>query len=58
MKDYLTHILKIDTSSGDMNEKVDHWLDSFEKFHNKYIIMPSLSLNELFLEESFFVTVR
>ena len=25
MKQYSTHILKIDTSSGDMNEKVDHW---------------------------------
>ena len=23
-KQYFTHILKIDTSSGDMNEKVDH----------------------------------
>ena len=49
--------LKIDTSIGDMNEKVDHWLDSFEKFHNKYILMPSQSLNSLFLEESLFVTV-
>ena len=34
--------IKNDTSSGDMDERVDHWLDSFEKFHNKYIIMPSL----------------
>ena len=42
MKDYLNHILKSDTSSGDMNEKVDHWLDSFENFHKKYIIMASL----------------
>ena len=41
MKQYLTHILKSDTSSGDMNEKGDHWLDSFEKFHKKYIIMTS-----------------
>ena len=54
MKHYLTHILKSDTSSGDMNEKVDHWLDSFEKFHKKYIIMPSQSLNSSFLEESFY----
>ena len=57
MKHYLTHILKRYTSSGDMNEKVDHWLDYFEKFHNKYIIMPSQSLNYSFLEDSFFVTV-
>ena len=39
-KQYFTHISKIDTSSGDMNEKVDHWLDSFENFHKKCIIMP------------------
>ena len=39
MKYYLTQILKSDTLSGDMNEKVDHWLDSFEKFHKKYIIL-------------------
>ena len=41
MKHYLTQIFKSDTSSGDMNENLDHWLDSFEKFHKKYIIMPS-----------------
>ena len=57
MKYYLNHVLKNDTSSGDMGEKVDHWFDSFEKFHKKYIIMPSLSLNYLFIEESLFVTV-
>ena len=57
MKQYLTHILKSDTSSGDNNEKVDHWLYSFEKFHNKCIIMPSESLNSSFLEESLFITV-
>ena len=32
MKQYSTHILKSDTPSSDMNEKVEHWLDSFEKF--------------------------
>ena len=41
MEQYFTHILKSDSSSGDMNEKVDHWLDSFEQFHKKYIILPS-----------------
>ena len=41
MKHYLTHILKIDTPSGDMNEKVDYWFDSLEIFHKKYSIMPS-----------------
>ena len=53
MKHYLTNILKSDTSSGDMNEKVYHWLYSFGKFHKKYIIMPLESLNSSFLEESF-----
>ena len=48
MKHYLTNILKRDTSSGDMDEKVDHWLDPFEKFHNKYIITPVESLNYSF----------
>ena len=50
MKQYSTHILKSDTSTVDMNERVDHWLDSFEKFHKKYIIMPSELLHSSFLE--------
>ena len=58
IKDYWTHRLKNDTSSGDMNKIVYHWLDSFEKFHKKFIIMPSLSLNSLLIEESLFVTVQ
>ena len=45
--------LKSDTSSGDMNEKIDHWLDPIEKFHKKYIIIPLQSLNSSSLEESF-----
>ena len=57
MKQYSTHIFKSDTSSVDMNEEVDHCLDSFVKFHQKYIIMTSESLNSYFLEESLFVTV-
>ena len=36
MKNYLTHILKSDSSSGDINEKVEHWLVYFEKFAKKY----------------------
>ena len=51
MKDYWTHVFKNDTSSGDMDEKVDHWFDSFENFHKKYIIMPSLSLNICLLKK-------
>ena len=58
VKDYWTRILKNDTSSDDMDEMVDHWLVSFENFHKKYIIMPSLSLDTLLIEDSFFVTFR
>ena len=58
VKYYWTRVLKNDTSSGDMDEKLDNWLDSFEKFYKKYIIMPSLFLNSLLIEESLFVTVR
>ena len=58
MKHYFTNILKSDTSSGDMNEKVDHWLYSFEKFHKKYIILPLESLNSSFLEDILYITVR
>ena len=57
MKHYLTNILKSYTSSYDVNEKVDHWLYSFENTHKKYIIMPLESLNYLFLEESLYITV-
>ena len=41
-----------------MVEKVYHWFDSFENFYKKYIIMPSILLNSLFIEESLFVTVQ
>ena len=57
-KKYLTHILKSDTSSGDMNEKLGHWLDSFEKFYKKYIITPIESYNYSFPEESRYIAVR
>ena len=57
MKKYSTYILKGDTSSGDMNEKVDHSLDFFENSHKKYIIIPSESLYYSLLEESVFITV-
>ena len=58
MKKYSIPILKSDTSIGDMNEKVDNWLDYFENIHKKYIIMPSESLNSPLLEESLFITFR
>ena len=57
IKHSLTNTLKGETSSGDMNEKGDHGLDSFENFHKKYIIMPLESLNYSFLGESLYITV-
>ena len=39
MKHYFTKIFKSDTSSDGMNEKVDHWLDYFEKFHRRSILL-------------------
>ena len=58
MKHYLTHILKSDTSSGDMNEKVENCLNYFEECHKKYIIMPSQSLNYQFPEENLFSLIN
>ena len=55
IKDYLTHLFKNDNSSGYMDEKVDHWLDSFENstrsillfLHYRYhIIMGIIKINE------------
>ena len=50
--------IKSDTSDGDMDENIDHWLDSFEKFRKKYIIMTSEPLNYSFIEDSWFITFR
>ena len=41
-----------------MNELVDDCLVTFEEFHKQYIIIPSLSLDTLLIEEKPFVTVR
>ena len=50
--------IKIDTSSCDMNEKVEHWLDTFEKFHKKYIIIPFEWLNYYFFKGSLYIIVK
>ena len=42
VKDDWTRVLKNDTTSDDMDKMLDHWFFFFEKFHKKYIIMPSL----------------
>ena len=40
-----------------MNKKIDYWIDSFEKFHGQYIIMPAESSNFFVPGESIFITV-
>ena len=39
IRQYLCNILKCDTMSNDKMEKIYHWLDSFKKFHQQYIII-------------------
>ena len=58
VKDYWARVLKNDTTIYEMDELVDQCLLSFENFHKQYIIMPSLSLEPLLIEENPFVTVR
>ena len=41
-----------------MKQKIDHWLDNFEKFHQRYIIIKTESYNFSFPEESIYITVR
>ena len=41
MRQYLSNILKCDTLSDDMKVKIDHWLDYFQNYYEKYIIMPT-----------------
>ena len=42
VKRYWARVLKKDTTLYEMNELVDYCLVTFEKFHKKYIIIPSL----------------
>ena len=56
-RQYLTNILKCDTSSGDMKENINHWLDLFEKFHKKYVIIPKELYTTPFTEESRYIAV-
>ena len=58
MRQYLSNILKCDTSSDDTKENIDHWFDSFETFHKYYIIIPKESYYSSFTEESRYTAVR
>ena len=41
-----------------MKEKIDHWLDSFEKYRQQYIIMPTESYNSSVPKEIRYITAR
>ena len=58
MRIYLTNILKLDNSSDDMIKNIDHWLDSFKKFHKKYIILLTWSYHSSFPEDCRYTAVR
>ena len=57
VKGYWVRVLKKDTTLFEMNELVDDCLVTFEKFQKQYIIIPSLLLDPLLLEEKPFITV-
>ena len=52
------NIFKYDTPSDDTKEKIDHWLDYFEKFHKNHITMPTEPYHYLFPEESRNISVK
>ena len=57
-ENFFSNILKCDNSSDDMKEKIDHWLDSFEKFYKQYKTIPTESYKYSFPEESRYIAVR
>ena len=57
VKRYWARALIQEPTLSPMNEMVDDCLGTFEKFQKQYIIIPSLSLNPLLLEEKPFITV-
>ena len=57
MRQYLSNILKCDTQSDDTKKKIGNWLDSFEIFHQQYIIIPTESCNSSVTEESIYISV-
>ena len=55
MTQFLSNIIIWYTQSDAMKENLDYWLDKFEKFHQKYIIIPTESSNYSFPEESRYI---
>ena len=58
VKHYWARALIQEPTLSSMNKVVDDCLVKFENFQKQYIIIPSLSLNPLLLEEKPFITVR
>ena len=58
VKRYWARALIQEPTSSSMNKVVDDCLVKFDNFQKQYIIIPSLSLNLLLLEEKPFKTVR
>ena len=58
VKGYWSHVLTKNTTIFEMNELVDDCLFTFEIFQKQYIIILSLSLNPLLIEEKPFIIVR
>ena len=58
VKLYWSRVLIQEPTLFQMNEVVNDCLVSFEKFQKQYIIIPSLSLHPLLIEEKPFITVQ
>ena len=52
-----SNILKCDTSSEYKKVKIDHYLDSLEKFHQQYITMPTEPYSSYYCDESIYIHV-
>ena len=58
MRQHLNNILKYDTSINDNKEKINHWLNSLEKFHQNYMIIPTEPYSYSFTKESRYIAGR
>ena len=57
MKHDLTNVFKKETLQVVIWKKMEHWVESLENFHKKYIILTLEWLNSSFPEESMYVAV-
>ena len=57
MRQYFSNVLKWGTQSDDMKGEIYYWLYSFEKFHQRCIIIPTESYNYFVPEDSIYIAV-